>query len=83
MGIYSLNRLSFGVKVAPSILQQLMDTMQAGLDFAVAYLDYVLRRRKKQTRRQHSEHIQVFQISEEGFQFFKSNIKHLSGDKTD
>ena len=36
---YKFNRLPFGLKVSPSIFQQIMDTMLAGLDFTTAYLN--------------------------------------------
>ena len=38
-GLYKLNHLSFGLKAAPSLFQQVMDTMLAGLEFASAYLN--------------------------------------------
>lgn len=41
-GIYKLNRLPFGLKVAPALFQQVMDTMLAGLEFGTAYLDDIL-----------------------------------------
>lgn len=45
-GLFSLKRLPFGLKVAPNLFQQIMDTMLAGLDFAMAYLDDILIRSK-------------------------------------
>lgn len=39
---FKLNQLPFGLKVAPSLFQQIMDTMLAGLEFAIAYLDDIL-----------------------------------------
>ncbi|KFD59761.1 hypothetical protein M514_28058 [Trichuris suis] len=41
-GFYRYNRLPFGVKSAPGIFQQIMDTMIAGLNVTVAYLDDAL-----------------------------------------
>uniref|UniRef100_A0A5S6R0S0 Reverse transcriptase domain-containing protein n=1 Tax=Trichuris muris TaxID=70415 RepID=A0A5S6R0S0_TRIMR len=41
-GLYRYNRLPFGVKSAPGIFQQIMDTMLAGLTGGVAYLDDVI-----------------------------------------
>lgn len=41
-GLYRYNRLPFGVKSAPGIFQQIMDTMLAGLQGTVAYLDDVI-----------------------------------------
>ncbi|CDW58685.1 Gag Pol polyprotein [Trichuris trichiura] len=40
-GLYRYNRLPFGVKSAPGIFQQIMDTLIAGLHGVVAYLDDV------------------------------------------
>uniref|UniRef100_A0A5S6Q145 Reverse transcriptase domain-containing protein n=1 Tax=Trichuris muris TaxID=70415 RepID=A0A5S6Q145_TRIMR len=41
-GLYRYNRLPFGVKSAPGIFQHMMDTMLAGLQGTVAYLDDVI-----------------------------------------
>ncbi|KFD65086.1 hypothetical protein M514_22803 [Trichuris suis] len=41
-GLYRYNRLPFGVKTAPGIFQQIMDTLIAGLHGVVAYLDDVI-----------------------------------------
>ncbi|KAK6763082.1 hypothetical protein RB195_023694 [Necator americanus] len=41
-GLYRFNRLPFGVKSAPGIFQQCMDTLIAGLDGTAAYLDDIL-----------------------------------------
>ena len=41
-GLYKINRLQYGIKVAPTIFQKIMDTMLADLDFATAYLDDIL-----------------------------------------
>ena len=41
-GLFMYERLPFGVKTAPAVFQQIMDTMIAGLDFATAYLDDIL-----------------------------------------
>ncbi|KFD63475.1 hypothetical protein M514_08570 [Trichuris suis] len=41
-GLYRYNRLPFGVKSAPGIFQQIMDTLIAGLHGVVAYLDDVI-----------------------------------------
>ena len=38
-GLYKLNMLSFGLKIAHSLFQQVMDTMFASLDFTIAHLD--------------------------------------------
>ena len=41
-GLDKFNCLFFGIKVAPSIFQQIIDKMLSGLDFAQAYLDDIL-----------------------------------------
>ena len=41
-GLYKFDRLVFGIKVAPAIFQQVMDTMLGGLDFTFAYLDDIV-----------------------------------------
>ena len=50
-GLFKFNLLPFEIKVAPSIFQQIMDTILAGLDCAQAYLDDILIR--SETRHQH------------------------------
>ena len=58
-GLYIYERLPFGVKVAPAIFQQIMDTMLGGLDFAIAYLDDIIIAGRNME--QHKDHIyQVF-----------------------
>ena len=39
---HRLRRLSFNLKVAPSLFQQIMDIMLSGLEYAMAYLDDIL-----------------------------------------
>ncbi|CAH8452171.1 unnamed protein product [Schistosoma rodhaini] len=41
-GLFQYNRLPFGVKTAPSIFQQLMDTILSGIPGVAAYLDDIL-----------------------------------------
>uniref|UniRef100_A0A915E576 RNA-directed DNA polymerase n=1 Tax=Ditylenchus dipsaci TaxID=166011 RepID=A0A915E576_9BILA len=41
-GLFRYNRLPFGVKSAPGIFQQLMDTLLSGIPGAVAYLDDII-----------------------------------------
>ena len=54
-GLYKINRLQYGIKVAPTIFQKVMDTMLAELDFATAYLDDILI--KSKNREDHVKHI--------------------------
>lgn len=55
-GLYNLKCLPFGLKVAPSVFQQIMDTMLAGLEFAMAYLDDILI--KSLNLEEHKNHVQ-------------------------
>ena len=83
-GIFRFNRLPFGVKVAPAIFQQIMDTMLSDLDFAIAYLDDILL--TSQNAEEHKQHVfEVFKrIQEYGFKvketkcdFLLEKIKYL------
>ena len=82
--LYKFDRLSFGMKVAPAIFQQVMDTMLGGFDFTFAYLDDIVISSK--TKELHREHLnKVFaQIQEFGFKvkeakcdFCMNKIKYL------
>ena len=42
MKIYKINRLQYGIKVAPTIFQKIMASMLADLDLVTAYLDDIL-----------------------------------------
>ena len=83
-GLFKFNRLAFGIKVAPAIFQQVIDTMLSGLDFSIGYLDDILM--KSESIDQHRKHVfQVFErIREYGFtlkdtkcEFFLDKIKYL------
>ena len=83
-GLYKCNRLAFGVKVAPAIFQQVMDTMLGDLDYATPYLDDILVTSK--TTAEHRNHIiSVFEnLQEFGFKvkeakcdFFLPEIKYF------
>ena len=83
-GIFRLSHLPFGLKVAPSLFQQIMDTMLTDMEYAIAYLDDILI--KSENEDQHKTHIlAVFQrIEEYGFKlsaekcrFFMKKIKYL------
>lgn len=54
-GLYNLKHLPFGLKVAPSVFQQVMDTMLAGLEFTMTYLDDILI--KSQNLEEHKNHV--------------------------
>lgn len=83
-GLYRYNRLPFGVKSAPGIFQQIMDTMLAGIKGAVAYLDDIIIMGR--TKEEHDVRLDaVFQrIKEFGFHvnpdkcnFFLPRIRYL------
>lgn len=83
-GLYRYNRLPFGVKCAPAIFQQIMDTMLSGLPFAMAYMDDIVI--ASPSLAAHQKHVEeVFsRIKEYGFslqiqkcEFFLPQIKYL------
>ena len=83
-GIFKLKRLPFGLKVAPALFQQVMDTMLAGLEFAMAYLDDILI--KSKNMQEHKKHVREvfkrieefgFRLSPEKCDFFMERIKYL------
>ena len=83
-GLFKITRLQYGIKVAPSIFQKIMDTMLADLDFATAYLDDILI--KSKNREDHAKHVTEvfkkikefdFKLSMEKSEFFQSTIKYL------
>ena len=53
--LYNLNRLPFGLNVTPSLFRQVIDTMLAGLNFAIAYLDDISI--KSENNSQYCDHI--------------------------
>ena len=46
-GLFKFERLPFGVKVAPAIFQQVMDTMLSGFDFVVCVFGWYLDEKSK------------------------------------
>ena len=77
-GLFKFERLSFGIKVAPSIFQQIMNTMFTGLDCVRAYLGDILI--KSESRHQDIK-IVFERIKEAGFRIseakFMTRIKYL------
>ena len=64
--LYKLNRLLFELKVASSLLEQVMDTMVVGPEFTTAYLDDTLL--QSENNEQHKNIRAVFQkINKYGF----------------
>lgn len=76
-GLYQYNRLCFGVKTAPSIFQQTIDTMLAGLSGTVSYLDDIIIVGK--TEAEHRENVSnVFKkIQDWGFHIKADKCKFL------
>ena len=81
--MYKFVRLPFWVNVASAILQQIMNTMLSGLDFAVAYLEDILI--NSENIKQHkSTYVKSRSIKDYGFKlkdkkcdFFMKEIKYL------
>ena len=65
--LFQLEQLPFGIKFAPTVFQQIMDTMLSGLEFVIAYLDDILI--YSQSAEQHKLHVyKVFKrIQDHGF----------------
>ena len=66
-GLYALRRLLFGLKVAPSFFQQIMDAMLAGLDHVKAYLDDI--QIKSENTEQHRKHVRDINQENQRIQF--------------
>ena len=64
-GLYKFERLAFGVKVLPTIFQQVMDIMLSELEFTIAYQDDILM--NSQSAEQHKAHVY------EGFKTIQDN----------
>ena len=83
-GLFKFERLPFGIKVAPAIFQEVMDTMLDGLDFAIAYLDdIIIISKSKEQQREHVRRVFsriqefIFKVKEEKREFFLEEIKYL------
>ena len=81
-GLFKFESLPFGIKAAPAIFQEVMDTMLDGLDFAIAYLDDIIIISK--SKEQHRENVRRvfsriqefgFKVKEEKCEFFLEEIK--------
>ena len=53
--LYRFNRLPYGIKVTPGSFQQIMDTLLNYVDFAIAYMDAILIKSKRQE--QQAKHV--------------------------
>ena len=67
----------FGVKVAPAIFQQVMDTMLGGLDFAITYLDDIIIASKNISTKYSNDYKTGFKVKENKCKFFLQRIKYL------
>nr|CDJ96595.1 RNA-directed DNA polymerase (reverse transcriptase) domain containing protein [Haemonchus contortus] len=83
-GLYQYNRLPFGVKSAPAIFQQNMDTILAGLPGVVAYLDDVIVVGRTEEEHRRNLHAAFRRIAESGLhvrmekcRFATSSINYL------
>lgn len=74
-GLFQYNRLPFGIKCAPGIFQQCMDTMLAGIDGAVAYLDDIIVSGKTAADHQQNLFKVLQRIEEYGFHLKLSKSK--------
>ncbi|KAL6738862.1 hypothetical protein Aduo_012361 [Ancylostoma duodenale] len=83
-GLFRYNRLTFGVKSAPGIFQQIIDSMIAGLNGVAAYLDdIIVTGRTMEEHRQNLEalfgriHTYGFRVRIEKCNFMMSEIRYL------
>ncbi|EYC31243.1 hypothetical protein Y032_0004g2046 [Ancylostoma ceylanicum] len=83
-GVFRYNRLTFGVKSAPGIFQQIIDSMIAGLNGVAAYLDEIIvTGRNMEEHRQNLEalferiHTYGFRVRIEKCTFMMSEIRYL------
>ncbi|EYB94088.1 hypothetical protein Y032_0175g486 [Ancylostoma ceylanicum] len=83
-GLFRYNRLTFGVKSAPGIFQQIIDSMIAGLNGVAAYLDdIIVTGRTMEEHRQNLEalferiHSYGFRVRIEKCTFMMSEIRYL------
>ncbi|CAH8531426.1 unnamed protein product [Schistosoma bovis] len=83
-GLFQYNRLPFGVKTAPSIFQQLMDTILSGTPGVATYLDDILI--VTTSLEQFREHTTAvlqrvsdngFRLRPEKYQLFLKSVKYL------
>ncbi|CAH8596854.1 unnamed protein product [Schistosoma turkestanicum] len=83
-GLFQYNRLPFGVKTAPSIFQQLMDTILSDIAGVAAYLDDILIVAKTLEQLRERTTLVLQRISDNGFrlrpekcQFLLQSVKYL------
>jgi hypothetical protein len=76
-GLFSFNRLPFGVASAPAIFQQIMETMLAGIAGVVVYLDDILITGTSRTEHLKALELVLERISEYGFRVRKEKCAFL------
>nr|XP_050043718.1 uncharacterized protein K02A2.6-like [Dermacentor andersoni] len=83
-GLYTMNRLAFGISSAPSIFQRIMDNMLKGLEGVSCYLDDILVTGK--TKREHFRNLEAVlsRLQERGVRirrdkcsFFQRELRYL------
>ena len=83
-GLYQQRRSHIGLKVAPSLFQQIMDMMLSGLEYAMAYLDDILI--KSKNFEEHKSHVREvfkriekyrFKVGLEKCKFCMNKIEYL------
>lgn len=67
MGLFRYNRMVFGVKTFPTIFQQIMDTMLAGLQGTAAYIDDIFVSGRNQEEHDQNLYKVLNSIQEYGF----------------
>ncbi|XP_055921606.1 uncharacterized protein K02A2.6-like [Eupeodes corollae] len=84
MGLFRYNRMVFGVKTFPSIFQQVMDQMLAGLSGAAAYIDDIFVSGTDLEEHNRNLHEVLCRIQDYGFKikfakcrFFVNEVKYL------
>ncbi|CAH8498480.1 unnamed protein product [Schistosoma intercalatum] len=83
-GLFQYTRLPFGIKTAPAIFQQIMDTMLTGIPGTAAYLDDIIVMGSTDSELSDRLHQVLNRVLEYGFQlreekciFFMHSIKYL------
>ncbi|XP_058811197.1 uncharacterized protein K02A2.6-like [Topomyia yanbarensis] len=66
-GLFQFTRLSPGIKAAPGVFKQLMDTMLAGLECTTDYLDDILVGGRTEEEHQHNLQLVLERLRDYGF----------------
>ncbi|CAH8670750.1 unnamed protein product [Schistosoma haematobium] len=76
-GLYRFNRLPFGVKPAPAIFQQIMDTMVSNIEGVAVYLDDIIVVGSSTQELMRRLDVVLTKISQAGFQLQKEKCEFL------